>query len=136
MYLSDYIMNNQTKLFDRLGVFFAFDSEQFNEGAAKHADKRPEGTGWASLGQGMYMPSVNVDEFDKAHAEIVATGIAQDLEENGREGVLERELGNYEIGYAWDDVHDANFREGIKGYGFSEDEIMAAYRRHMNENEY
>lgn len=135
-YLSDYIKEEQTSLFDELGVFFAFSNEQFDEGAAKHAEKRPEGTKWAHLGAGMYMPSVNVDEFVKRHEQTVKSGIERDLKENGREGVLSRELGNYEIGYAYGGHKDINFRDAIEDYGFTEQEIVTAYNKHMEENEY
>jgi hypothetical protein len=30
-YLSDYVQDEQTKLFNRLGIFFAFDNKRFNE---------------------------------------------------------------------------------------------------------
>lgn len=135
-YLSDYTEKEQTKLFEELGVFFAFSTEQFKEGADKYGHLKPEGTKWAQLDGGMFMPTVNVDEFWKRHKGIVDKGIKQDLEENGRSGVLQRELGNYEIGLSYDGHRDPNFRDGIKGYGFTEEEIKAEYKKHMEENEY
>lgn len=135
-YLSDYTKEAQTELFERLGVFFAFDDKQFEEGKEKYGHLKPEGTKWSSLGMGMYMPSVNVDQFVKEHDEVIKSAIAKDLEENGRSGVLQRELGNYEIGLSWDGVNDLNFRDGIKGYDFTEEEIKTEYNKHMEENEY
>lgn len=127
-YLQDYIQDKQTALFDELGVFFAFSKEQFEEGVEKHGDKKPEGTKWASMGMGMYLPSVNVDEFIKRHKKIAAEGIKQDLAENGRSGVLQRELANYEVDYTGD-IHDPNFRDGISGYDFTEEEILTEYKK-------
>jgi hypothetical protein len=131
-YLSDYIQEKQTALFEELGVFFAFNNEQLAEGVKKYGHLKPQGTKWSSMGAGMYLPSVNVDEFIKRHEKICVEGVKQDLEENGREGVLQRELGNYEIGYTGD-WHDENFREGIKDYGFSEVEIEREFQKHLAE---
>lgn len=136
MYLSDYVETEQSALLKKYGVFFAFSNEQFEEGVEKNKHLKPEGTKWASLGAGMYMPSVNVDQFMKEHGECMQRGIEKDLAENGREGVLERELGNYEIGLAWDGFNDPNFRNGISGYDFTEEEIKAAYAKHMATHEY
>lgn len=135
-YLQDYVEEEQTKLFNELGVFFAFNDEQFKEGAEKNKDKKPEDTKWASCGMGMFMPSVNVAEFLGRSEEIAKSGIEQDLKDNGREGVLERELGNYEIGLSYDGYNDPNFRDGIAGYDFTEEEIKAAFNKHMQEHEY
>lgn len=135
-YLSDYLDEENTKLFEELGVFFAFSNEQAEEGMAKYGHLKPEGTKWSHLGAGMYLPSVNVDTFIERHKALVTGGIKKDLEENGRSGVLQRELGNYEIGLAWDGHKDPNFRDAIKGYGFTEEEIEAEYHKHMQEVEY
>lgn len=135
-YLSDYTQEAQTKLFEELGVFFAFDDKQFEEGVEKNKHLKPEGTKWSSIGMGCYLPSVNLEKFNERMEANTAEAIKQDLAENGREGVLERELGNYEIGYAWDGVHDMNFRSGIDGYGFTEEEIATAYKKHMATHEY
>lgn len=135
-YLQDYIEKEQTELFNELGVFFAFSKDQFDEGARKNRDKKPEGTKWANCGAGMFMPTVNVDEFIERHDALHKKAIEKDLAENGREGVLERELANYEIGYCYDGPNDRNFRDGIKGYGFTEDEISQAYKKHIENNEY
>lgn len=135
-YLQDYIEEEQSKLLEDFGVFFAFNDEQFKEGAEQNKHLKPEGTKWASLGAGMYMPSVLVDAFNDAHKLCVEKGVQKDLAENGREAILERELGNYEIGLAWDGYNDPNFRSAIKDYGFTEEEIKQAYSNHMANAEY
>lgn len=135
-YLTDYTQESQTKLFEELGVFFAFSVEQFKEGAEKYAHKKAKDEKWSNMGMGMYMPSKNVDEFILRHDKLAQEGIKLDLAENGREGVLSRELGNYEIGYSWEGHHDPNFRSAIGGYNFTEEEIQAAYKKHMEETEY
>ena len=135
-YLSDYIEEEQSALIKELGVFFAFSNEQFEQGAKENEHLKPEGTKWSHFGAGMYMPSVNADEFVRRQAEIVKLGVAKDLEENGRSGVLQRELGNYEIGLSYEGINDINFRDGIASYGFTEEEIKAEYKKHMQEVEY
>lgn len=131
-YLSDYTQEAQTKLFEEQGAFFAFNQEQFEEGKAKH----PEVKDWVNVGMGMIAPSENVKAILDGIDNISKLGIEQDLADNGREGVLERELGNYEIGYSWEGIHDLNFRSGIEGYGFTEEEIATAYKKHMATHEY
>lgn len=135
-YLQDYTEEAQTKLFEELGVFFAFDDKQFQEGKEKYGHLKPEGTKWASLGMGVFMPSVHVDDFIKRHNEVVKEAIKLDLAENGREGVLQRELGNYEIGLCFEGKDDLSFRDAIKDYGFTEVEINVQYQLHMEQNEY
>lgn len=129
-YLSDYIKDEQSSLLKELGAFFAFSDEQFKEGVAENKHLKPEGTKWASVGAGMYMPSVNVDEFVGRHAETVKAGMKRDLTENGRSGVLSREIGNYEVTYTGD-VNDPNFRDALDGYGFTEEEIQHEFKLAM-----
>lgn len=135
-YLSDYIQEEQTKFFEEIGLFFAFNDEQWKEGVAKYGHLKPEGTKWCSIGSGGYLPSVNLKKFEQGMDALHKRGVAQDLKENGREGVLSRELGNYEIGLCFDGYMDQNFRSGIDGYGFTEEEIKTAYNKHMAEVEY
>ncbi|MBB0995730.1 hypothetical protein G6024_01155 [Dietzia maris] len=124
-YLQDYIQDEQSKLLEDLGAFFAFNREQFEEGAAKVQAKKPEGTKWASVGMGMFMPSVNVEEFKRRHSELVAAGMRQDLEKNGRRGVILRELNNYECFYSGDMTPAI---EALEDYGITADEVRAVYR--------
>lgn len=135
-YLSDYMDEEQTKLFEELGVFFAFSDAQFEEGVAKNKHKKPAGTKWASFGMGMYMPSINTDEFERRHEELVKNCIKRDIAENGKEAILQRELMNYEIGLSYEGINDPNFRDGIKGYGFTKEEIRAGYDKIMREVEW
>lgn len=135
-YLSDYVEEEQSSLIKELGAFFAFSDKQFEEGVAENKDKLLAGEKWASMGMGMYIPKHNADVFVKRHAECIQKGIKQDLADNGRSGVLQRELMNYEIGLSWDGVDDPNFRGGIEGYGFTEEEVQSEYKKHMATHEY
>lgn len=124
-YLQDYIQDEQSKLLEDLGAFFAFSREQFEEGAARCKTKKPEGTKWASAGMGMYMPTVNIEEFKRRHGELVTDGMRRDLDENGRQGVILRELNNYECFYTGD-IEPAV--EVLADYGIDETEVRAVYR--------
>lgn len=135
-YLSDYVQDAQSALFEETGTFFAFNEKQFIEGEEKYGHLKPEYTKWASLGMGMYCPSVMVDKLTEGLKDINKRGIEQDLAENGRNGVLQRELMNYEIGLAWEGMYDQNFRDAIKDYGFTEEEIETNYKKHMAETDY
>lgn len=95
-YLSDYIANAQTDLFERLDIFFAFSDKQFLEGLEKTG--RPK-TDYASLGMGMLCPKENVEEAIHGLKQIVVRGIKQDIEENGLEAIIDRELANHEAWY-------------------------------------
>lgn len=124
-YLQDYTQEAQSELFRELGVFFAFNRDQFDNGVAENRSKKPEGTNWANLGAGMFMPSSNVSEFERRHSEVVKEGIKRDLSENGHEAVILRELYNYECFYSGE-IQPAV--EALEGYGVSADEVLSVYR--------
>ena len=81
-YLTDYIEKEQTRLFDKYNVFFAFGTEQFNEQA------KDEGLKYVSRGAGMYQgykDAKELKEFDKKNKKMLENAIKQDLKENGKE---------------------------------------------------
>lgn len=133
-YLSDIVEQKQTELFKKYKVFFAFNDQQFLEGIKEH--DIPKSDKLASLGAGMYMPSKDVNAFIKEHAALIKDGIKEDQARYTREQILERELANYEIGYSYNGYNDSNFRDAIKDYNFTEEEIKTAYKKHMQEHEY
>lgn len=133
-YLTDYTKEAQSKLFKELKVMFAFSDEQLAEGMEENGIKDKKGL--ISLGAGLILPEKNLKEFKNRMDSIVKEGQALDLAENGKDGVLERELANYEIGYATRRWNDENFRDGIDGYNFTEEEIKNAYYKHIENHEY
>ena len=118
-YLTDYIKEEQTVLFKKMGVFFAFSREQFEE------NKNPEVKKYINLGLGTLCPKENVKQFIKEHDKIIKKGRKADLEENGRKGVIERELLNYECFYV-NDITDAV--EALEVYDIKEKEILEVYK--------
>jgi uncharacterized membrane-anchored protein len=116
-YLSDYIEAKQTELFRRLGTFFAFSNKQFKE-------QHKEGVKYVNMGMGMLTPKDTVEELINELDRIYAEGIEQDLAENGKDGVIERELYNHEAFY----VHSIDSTvDALSGYPITVDEIKAVF---------
>ena len=116
--LSNYTEKAQTLLFKDKGVFFAFSDEQFNE-------QKKENVEYVSLGAGMICPKENAKDFLIKFNQISEQGIKLDMEENGKDKIIYRELCNYECFYVGD-ATDAI--QALKRYNFSENEIMKVYR--------
>lgn len=127
-YLQNYTEQAQTALFEELGVFFAFSNSQFDEGVAKYGHLKPEGTKWASMGMGMYLPKINAEEFMERHSTIVKDAMLLDVKENGKDGVINRELNNYECYYTGDPTEAINI---LKDYGFTRQEVMEQFKAGM-----
>lgn len=121
-YLSHYTEDRQTQLFQDTGAFFAFDQKQFDE-AMKYRNKNCK---WVSLGSGLIAPKNMVNTILKGLKKIQQEGIQQDLKENGKQKVIERELFNHECFYTGD-YQDCV--EALKDYGITKEEIKAEFNR-------
>ena len=127
--LSEYTQEKQTKLFEACGAFFSFSQEQLNE-------KKVEGVEYVSLGSGLIVSKEKAKELFKGLKTIHAEGIKQDIEENGKSAIIQRELGNHEahIVMSIDDTVDA-----LVDYGFSREDIQDEYKlffEHCIENDF
>ena len=91
-YLSDYINDKNSKLFEETGTFFAFSNEQFKEQMKK-------GKKYVNMGGGMITEKGNEEKLIKGLNKNYKEGIKQDLKENGKEKIILRELQNYEAFY-------------------------------------
>ena len=122
-YLSDYMEQAQTEVFEKYGVFFAFSAEQFQEGLKKVGAN--ENNKVCEFGSGMYGLSKNADVIVDALNSIHEDAIAQDIAENGIENIISRELGNHEaqITGSIADTVDA-----LEGYGISKEQIAKHYK--------
>lgn len=116
-YLSNYMQDAQTQLFANVGAFFAFSNQQFDE-------KKVEGVEYSQLGSGMIVPKGKEQEVMDSLDSIYKTSIAQDIAENGKEGVIRRELFNHECFY---DGGISRCIEALSDYGFTREEIIKAY---------
>lgn len=122
-YLSNYVEKKQTALFDSMGAFFAFSDSQFDEA-------KVEGVKYVSLFAGMICPKENARELIDRLETIHKDGIAEDLAENGVQGVIHRELGNHEAQITGD--IDSTV-DALEGYGISRLQIQNEYGAYYKE---
>ncbi len=120
-YLSDYIEDKQTALFEKTGAFFAFGNDQLKEKA------QPD-TKYVSMGVGLICPKANAKELDEGLNLIHQQGIAEDIKENGIKAIIHRELGNHEAQITYD-IDDTLMALG--GYGITEEQVQAEFPEFM-----
>lgn len=115
--LNSYIDQPLNTLLKQCGGFFAFSQAQFDRNAV-------EGAKYTNLGGGLILRSDSVEQYQREYPAIIEKGIEQDLQDNGKDGVIRRELFNYECFYTGDisDCVDA-----LDGYGITRAEIITAY---------
>jgi len=119
-YLSDYMEQPQTKLFEETGTFFAFSNEQFDEQAKK-------GVKYVGMGGGMVTPEEHVKDVINRMYDIYKTCIEIDIKENGIDKIILRELQNHECFYTGD-ITDCI--EKLKDYpSITETKILTIYRK-------
>ncbi|MAD65720.1 DUF7659 family protein [Haliea sp.] len=117
--LTDYTQKQQTELFEKTGTFFAFSNDQFYE-------QYQPGKKYVSLGCGMYTPKESVREVVDGLEAIHKAGIQQDIDENGKAAIIERELHNHEAFYV---CRIEDTVRALESYNIGEDEIRKEYRR-------
>jgi len=114
-YLSNYTEAKTTKALDEAGAFFAFGKKQFDEQKKEHVE-------YVSMGMGLVCPKANADTLARDLLRIGNEGRAEDLAENGKRGVIHRELGNHEYCVTYDITDTAM---SLCGYGITDEEIQA-----------
>ena len=117
-YLSDYTQEHLTKVFEKHGAFFAFSKSQFDE-------KKVEGVKYVSDGTGMIAPKENYEKLSEEIEEIHRNGIKQDIEENGIESIIKRELSNYECNYTGE-IEDAV--DALEDYGITYEQVKNVFK--------
>lgn len=122
-YLSNYTEHAQTELFKSLGAFFAFSKNQFKEGCKEVGAN--ENNKVASFGAGGYVLSKNLDLLIEGLNNIFDLGIKKDLEENGVNKIIMRELANHEAQITGD-ITDTF--ESLQGYNITKSEIRNVYK--------
>lgn len=118
-YLSDYMEEKQTALFNKTGTIFAFSQKQFEEG-------RKDDVKYVNLGQGMLTEKPNVEEVINGLDKIYKDSIKQDMKENGKDKVILRELLNHEafyVGNIEDTIHK------LEDYPITEDDISQIFQK-------
>lgn len=119
-YLSDYMEEKQTALFKKTGTIFAFSQKQFEE-------KRNDKIKYVNLGQGMLAPDENYKEVMNSLDKIYKESIKQDIEENGKDKIILRELENHEAFYVGS-IEDTVRK--LEDYPFTEDDISQIYQKY------
>ena len=121
--LQDYKTEKQNKAFEKAGAFFAFSQKQFSQ-------SEKDGEKYVSLGGGLICIDGREEELVNSLKEIHENAIKEDLEENGRDGVIERELLNHEIFYTYDIEQTV---EALEDYGITEDEVNNVWKKIRND---
>lgn len=118
-YLKDYTTEPMKALMSSTGAFWAFGQEQFDE-------KSVEGVKYASLGAGLICPVDSVKAFNEGYDKVIKDAIAEDIKENGKEGIIKRELINHECFYTGE---VESVVDELKSYGYTEEDIIKVYRK-------
>ena len=117
-YLQDYREAEQTALFERLGTFFAFSGQQFEE-------QKKEGVSYWNLGSGCITPKGTEDELMDELDRINKEAVAQDIADHGIAAIIRRELDNHEAYYTRDIESTA---DELEQYGITKDQIRLVFR--------
>ncbi|PKG68659.1 DUF7659 family protein [Pseudoalteromonas sp. GutCa3] len=120
MSLQNYLNTPMGILYSEMGAFFSFSSEQFNK-------KKVENTIYVSLGAGLLVPKCNVKSFIEEFDKIKDAAIKQDIEDNGIDAIILRELSNYECFYTGE-IEDCV--EALKCYSITETQIYTVFNFH------
>lgn len=118
-YLSHYMEALQTEAFNKYDAFFAFSDSQFNEG-------KKENVKYINMGSGLLCPKENAAPLMAELDTIYKNAIKQDIAENGKIGIIERELHNHEAFYTGS---IADTIDQLEDYGFTRADIIAEYNR-------
>ena len=121
-YLREYTEEATTAALDKAGAFFAFSNQQLDE-------KKREGVQYVNLGAGLICPKANADQLAMDLDAALDSGIAADLAENGRKGVIHRELGNHEYSYTYD-ISDTV--SALGGYGITAEDVQSEARAYLD----
>lgn len=116
--LHDYTKEGTTRALDKAGAFFAFSNEQLEE-------KRQPGIKYANMGAGLICPVDNAKTLNDELNANVAEGVRLDIEENGLEAIIKRELYNHEAFYTGelDDTIGA-----LGAYNVTAEQVAKVYR--------
>jgi len=113
-YLSNYLEEKQSALFNEVGSFFAFSNKQMEE-------SKKENIIYVNMGSGLICPKDKAAYLSKQLDSIYIEAIKQDILENGIDNIIERELHNHEAGYTME--IDATF-EALQDYGVTKAEVI------------
>lgn len=120
-YLTHYTEAAQTELFKKYGAFFAFSDSQFDE-------QKKEGVVYVSLKFGLIAPKKNANKVMRGVIECGEKGRKADIEENGKEGVIKRELANHECYYT---LNVDNCLKVLSKYDITSQEVAKIFQEQL-----
>ena len=119
--------NKRNAILTNNGVFFAFNTEQFNEGKDKL--NLQEGEKLVSIGAGGYMPKANVDKFLKETEDLNAEFRKYIVDNDLKDSEILHHLSNHECFYTGDLQDAIDAADGIYSY----EEVNKVYRKYYAE---
>lgn len=127
-YLSQYMEERQSEAFKKARAFFAFSQDQLQKG--KEENNIKQGEKLLNLGMGMICPAesadVLMDELDTIYKE----SIQQDIQENGMNAIVRRELNNHEAYYTGDIESTV---QALADYPVTAEDIRAVFKNKNHE---
>jgi len=120
-YLNDYIDTEINQAMRKAGAFYCFSDKQFNE-------RRKENVKYVNLGAGLVCPKNKVNEFLNQLDHIIKNGIKKDIQDNGIDNIILRELNNNEAFYTGDIEDTVN---ALKDYPITTDQIEAIFKKNI-----
>jgi hypothetical protein len=124
--LSDYVQEDQTKIFRKHGAFFAFSNKQL----ADHAVKDVE---YVNTGGGLICPKQNARQLRQDLDACWKAGIEQHKAEQSKYDIIKAELYNHEAFYTWD-IQDT--LEALDGYGYTKNDIQGVLEGYYGPNSF
>ena len=121
-YLSHYIKDKRTNLFEKTGAFYAFSNEQFNNSIKKD-------TQYVNLGNGLFCEKKHYQKLIDGLETTYNDAVNEDLQENGKKNIIWRELANYETQISCDISDTIN---ALEFYPITEKEIEIEYKKYFN----
>lgn len=121
-YLTHYTEKATSEALAKAGAFFAFSDAQFEE-------RKRGGIKYIHLFSGLICPEDNAEWLLKELKAAQDAGVKMDLEENGKDAIIERELINLETEYTGD-ITDA--AERLAKYGITAEEVQAGFNKLRN----
>ncbi len=126
-YLSDIMQDRQTQCFEDNKTFFAFNSQQLEEGKNKY--QLDDSVKLVSMGTGMICPKANADKLHQELETIYKDAILEDIKLHTLDRIILRELENHECFYTGD-ITDCV--EKLKDYpNISEEKILKIYKKNF-----
>jgi hypothetical protein len=111
-----------SSIMEKHNAFFCFSDKQFQEG-------KKENCTYVDLGAGLVCQKENVKLLQKEMTEVINEYRKKDIELNGIDKIIKRELANYEAYYTGDisDTVDA-----LEDYNVTIDQVRKVYNKTVN----